>query len=124
MIHSDIITLALSRARALSSRAGVGWAIADGEGQLISCDATVAGFNLGKLEAALHRYAPAASRLFISVEPTSGVFNIHSLTASIEATGISEIILAERLPQNLSDRMWCRWAESWHGELSIANINL
>lgn len=124
MIHSDIITLALSRAHALSSRAGVGWAIADGAGMLVSCGATVAGFNPRKLEIALNRHAASAHQLFISVEPTAGVFDINPLIASIENAGLVEIILAEKLPQNLSDKTWCMWAERWNGQISLANANL
>lgn len=123
MTHRDIITLALSRAHALSGRTGVGWVIADGDGKLISCDATVAGFNPRKLEMALRRDAVNARQLFISVEPTSGVFEIRSLIESIEDSGLAEITLAEKLPQNLSDKVWCGWAEHWNGRISLANVN-
>lgn len=117
MSDTSMINLALTRARDLSRRAGIGWALIDDNQQLLHYDACMAGLDAGKLESTIRQYGDRASELFISSEPTTVTFDLNRLTQIIETSSIQSIRIGRGFNGSIVDSEWRRWLQNWKGSV-------
>lgn len=113
-----IISLALTKATAISRRAGVGWAAIDKSGSLILCDATIAGLETAKLAHRVERNSERLDHLIMTLEPAPGVYRTRDLINSIENSNCSTITIAHQLANGIADPIWREWREQWSGKIN------
>lgn len=113
-----IVTLALTKANAMSRRAGIGWAAIDKEGNLILCDATIAGLETARLAHRVERNSEKLDHLIMTLEPAQGVYRTGDLINSIENSHCSTITIAHQLTNGLADPIWRNWCTQWRGKIN------
>ncbi len=114
------LNIALSKAINLSSRSSIAWVLMDSNSSLIDFNASKAGECTSTLPQTILNYSHLVNKLYISVEPTSGFFNLSELTETIEQSSIQEIIIGHKLDPNVNDDYWPTWCNSWPGKISIS----
>lgn len=114
------LNAALSKAVNLSSRSSIAWALIDTDSNLIAYDAIKAGSNSSTLANAILENSHNSKKLYISVEPTSGFFDLNELTKTIEQSSIKEIVLGHKLTSTAEDKNWATWCEEWGGEIRFS----
>lgn len=122
-LTTDAINLALTRAQNLSKRAAIGWSLLDGFEETLKCDATLAGLDKQKLARAIREHQHRLEHLFISIEPVAGIFDITELITAIEASQCSHLTVGRRLPDEIADKRWRAWENSWSGEVDYLSYN-
>ncbi len=122
-IASDIFNLALMRAKNISKRTGISWALMGSQSEVLACDAVIAGLDKGKLIDAIGEHQNALDHLYISMEPVSGIFDIAYLIAMINASNCNHITIGYRHPNEICDKSWRKWESSWKGRIDYLSEN-
>lgn len=123
-VTNDAINLALSRAKNLSKRAGISWVLLDAHEQILKCDAVIAGLEKSKLIRTIREYQYSLDHLFISMEPVTGAFDVADLIAAINASQCNHITIGYRHSDDLADKSWRAWENSWLGEVDYLSVNI
>jgi hypothetical protein len=119
MILDEIAQTAL-KARNISRRTGVAWALMDAERKVINCSGDIAGNFPEKLAININKLRHSVVELFISIEPIAGIFNTRELTKAIDASNINSITFGAKILENICDSYWKEWVGQWSGAVQYA----
>jgi len=108
----DAINLALKSAQNKSRRAGIGWAILDDQGSLLTHGSIIAGIETERPSLSVARYQNTIHHLILTTEPSPGFFSASSLIKQLSASSCSKITIAHRLDDDVVDAQWREWTEA------------
>lgn len=116
----DVINLVLKNAHNTSERSGVGWALLDMEGKLLTHGSIMAGIEVKRPAIAVARFKDRLHHLILSTEPVPGLLAAETLIASLDASACVEITVCHRLDDDVADPLWREWLTNWNGHVDFS----
>jgi len=118
-----LFKLAVLRATDVSSKAGIGWSLFDDDQRLVHYNACMTGTDAGRLIRDIRQYGQQSYSLFISSEPSTVSFDMHTLTNELDKSEIQIIYIGKSFEEDYGNRVWRAWARQWRGNIEEFSYN-
>jgi hypothetical protein len=120
---TQAMILAITCAKKLSGRAGVGWAMLDAQGRHLHSEGIIAGTNSLRLAASIIRYANRLHTLVITLPPSNLLFDQPSLRQALDYSKCQYIVTDSAYETMVETAEWHDWLKSCHKQLHLLPSN-